>query len=323
MPTYELFSSTEVLGRMAMERILSGLSARRYAVGLEPVGESVTKAATATSRSSPFPVRQDDQDRTGDLLAADLSELDLVAFMVDGCTSRSRAAWSRWGIDVDVVKHPLAMWRARRRTRPRSPSCASGCASGAWTSPSRSWRSWTRLRRRTEPSWTCSTTRSWPGAGCTRSATSETTYPNGCGAPGRAADASRIPARLRVGCPGAAQRAGPGPASAAASLREGLAETITVFALDVPRTLARTLRSTNAIESMIGICREHAKNVKHWQDGRMAMRWCAAGMIEAARHSAASTGTCTSPRYWGARTACCRAECQGPRVKMRTRTPPD
>jgi putative transposase len=34
---------------------------------------------------------------------------------------------------------------------------------------------------------------------------------------------------------------------------------------------------------MISICREHAKNVKHWQDGPMAMRWCAAGMIEAAR----------------------------------------
>jgi len=65
--------------------------------------------------------------------------------------------------------------------------------------------------------------------------------------------------------------------SAAASLREGLTETLTVLALDLPPTLARTLRSTNAIESMIGICREHAKNVKHWQDGRMAMRWCAAG----------------------------------------------
>jgi transposase-like protein len=48
--------------------------------------------------------------------------------------------------------------------------------------------------------------------------------------------------------------------SAAASLREGLAETLTVLALDVPPTLARTLRSTNAIESMIGICREHAKS---------------------------------------------------------------
>jgi transposase-like protein len=70
---------------------------------------------------------------------------------------------------------------------------------------------------------------------------------------------------------------------AAASLREGLAETLTVLRLGVPPTLARTLRSTNTIESMISICRDHAGNVKRWQDGQMALRWCAAGMIEAAK----------------------------------------
>ena len=70
---------------------------------------------------------------------------------------------------------------------------------------------------------------------------------------------------------------------AAASLREGLPETLTVLRLGVPPTLARTLRSTNAIESMIGICREHAKNVKNWRDGQMALRWAAAGMIEAGK----------------------------------------
>ena len=73
------------------------------------------------------------------------------------------------------------------------------------------------------------------------------------------------------------------PPGAAASLREGLSETLTVLRLGVPPTLARTLRSTNAIESMIGICREHSKNVKRWRDGQMALRWCAAGMIEAGK----------------------------------------
>jgi hypothetical protein len=34
---------------------------------------------------------------------------------------------------------------------------------------------------------------------------------------------------------------------------------------------------------MIGICREHAKNVKRWRDGQMAIRWCAAGMLEASK----------------------------------------
>ena len=71
--------------------------------------------------------------------------------------------------------------------------------------------------------------------------------------------------------------------SAAASLREGLAETLTVLRLGVPPTLARTLRSTNAIESMISTCRQRSANVKRWRDGQMALRWCAAGMVEAGK----------------------------------------
>ena len=68
---------------------------------------------------------------------------------------------------------------------------------------------------------------------------------------------------------------------AAGSLREGLAETFTVARLRVPPTLARTLRSTNAVESMIEICRDHSTNVKRWESGTMALRWCAAGLAEA------------------------------------------
>src|SRR5690348_10612950 len=56
---------------------------------------------------------------------------------------------------------------------------------------------------------------------------------------------------------------------------------LTILRLGVPPTLARTLHSTNPVESMIEICREHSKNVKRWRDGTMALRWCAAGMLEA------------------------------------------
>jgi putative transposase len=71
--------------------------------------------------------------------------------------------------------------------------------------------------------------------------------------------------------------------AAAASVREGMHETLTVLRMDVAPTLARTLRSTNVIESMISVCREHAGNVKRWRDGQMALRWCAAGMVEAGK----------------------------------------
>src|SRR3954463_1742221 len=70
---------------------------------------------------------------------------------------------------------------------------------------------------------------------------------------------------------------------AAASPRKGMAETPTVLRLGVSPTPARTLRSTNAIESMISICRAHSANVRRWRDGQMALRWCAAGMVEAGK----------------------------------------
>ncbi len=47
--------------------------------------------------------------------------------------------------------------------------------------------------------------------------------------------------------------------------------------------MARPLRSTYAIESMISTCREHSSNVTRWRDGQMPLRWCAAGMVEAGK----------------------------------------
>jgi len=69
---------------------------------------------------------------------------------------------------------------------------------------------------------------------------------------------------------------------AAASLQEGLEETLTVTRLGISGPLLKTVFSTNPVESMIEIVREHAANVKRWRDGEMALRWAAAGM-EAAR----------------------------------------
>src|SRR3954452_22447394 len=81
---YELFSDTEVLGRMALDRMLAGLSTPHHPVGLEPVGARAEQAATSTSRSAVSRrfVAQT-QTALAELLAADLSALDLVAFMVD------------------------------------------------------------------------------------------------------------------------------------------------------------------------------------------------------------------------------------------------
>jgi transposase-like protein len=68
---------------------------------------------------------------------------------------------------------------------------------------------------------------------------------------------------------------------AAASLREGMTETVTIQRLGITGSLTRTLASTNPIESMIECVRRTARNVKHWSSDEMALRWTAAGMLEA------------------------------------------
>ncbi len=74
------------------------------------------------------------------------------------------------------------------------------------------------------------------------------------------------------------QRTHPG---AAASLREGLAETLTLQRLGVSGALYRTLRSTNAIENLNGLVGQFVRNVHRWRDGQMLVRWVAAGLQRA------------------------------------------
>jgi hypothetical protein len=95
---------------MAMERMLAELSTRRYRVGLEPVGARTEQAATATSKSAVsrrFVAAT--ETALAELLAADLSGLDLVALMVDGVHFGEHCCVVALGIDIDGVKHPLAL----------------------------------------------------------------------------------------------------------------------------------------------------------------------------------------------------------------------
>jgi putative transposase len=68
---------------------------------------------------------------------------------------------------------------------------------------------------------------------------------------------------------------------AAGSLRDGMEETLTLTRLGLGGNLKRTLESTNPCESMLEIVRRTQRNVKRWSSGDMALRWTAAGMLEA------------------------------------------
>jgi len=70
---------------------------------------------------------------------------------------------------------------------------------------------------------------------------------------------------------------------AANSLREGLEEMFTVSRLGIDGRLAKTLVTSNPVESMISIARTTNRNVTRWRDGAMVLRWTAAGMLNAER----------------------------------------
>jgi len=284
VPAYDLFNSTELLGKMAMERMLGGLSTRRYPVGLEPVGEAVGARSTSKSAVSRKFVAMTEH-ALGDLLAADLTGLDLVALMIDGVHFADHLCVVALGIDIDGTKHPLALVEGSTE----NTTLVRGLLVG--------------LRERG-----LDTTRPvlavLDGAKALSAAVKEVfdaPVLARCQLHKLRNVRDHLPEKLR-GPVGKRMRAAYHAGSAleaqallealakeldkthpgaAGSLREGMAETLTVLRLDLPPTLARTLRSTNAIESMISICRNHSRNVKRWRDGQMAMRWCAAGMVEA------------------------------------------
>lgn len=287
VPAYELFSRSEVLGAMAMERMLAGLSTRRYRVGLEPVGGAVAAAASATSRSAVSrKFVQATEHALAELLATPLAALDLVALMVDGVHFAGHCCVVALGIDSEGRKHPLALEEGSTENATLVRTLL------------------VKLRDERGLDVTRPILVVIDGAQALRSAVQDVfdqPVIQRCQLHKLRNVLDKLPERLRetvaqrmrqayhadsvLEAEAQLQALGreldkthPG---AAASLREGLAETLTVLALDVPPTLARTLRSTNAIESMIEICREHARNVKRWRDGKMAERWCAAGMLEA------------------------------------------
>jgi putative transposase len=286
VPAYELFSSTEVLGRMAMERMLAGLSSRRYTVGLEPVGRRVESEATATSKSAVsrrFVAAT--ETALAELLAADLSSLDLAAVMVDGVHFGEHCCVVALGIDIDGVKHPLSLVEGSTENATLvTKLCVDLRERGLDVNrPILAVLDGSKALRRAivdvfdHPVIARCQLHKIRNVQDHLPQTMRSTVGTKMRAAYHADSALAAQSQLEV----LARELDHTHPSAAASLREGLAETLTVLRLRVPPTLARSLRSTNCIENMISICREHSSNVKRWQHATMALRWCAAGMAEA------------------------------------------
>jgi transposase-like protein len=160
VPAYELFNSTELLGKMAMERMLAGVSTRRYPVALEPVGQGVDGAARSTSKSAVSRkfVAMTEHALT-DLLAGDLSGLDLVALMVNGVHFADHLCVVALGIDIEGVKHPLALVQGSMENTTLVRGLLVGLRERGLDVTKRSWPSWTAPRRCPRRCWRYSTTR--------------------------------------------------------------------------------------------------------------------------------------------------------------------
>ncbi len=288
VPAYELFSNAELLGELALERMMAKLSTRRYRAGLEPVGAAVEASARSTSRSAVSRRFVAMTERALDeLMAADLCELDLVALLIDGVHFADHLCVVALGISIDGTKIPLGLVEGSTENATVVTDLLAGLRErgldvsrpvlvvidGAKALAAAVYAVFDRpLIQRCQLHKIRNVEHRLPD-----------TLASVVAKKMRVAYRETDPLSAQAGLEALArdlERSHPG---AAGSLREGLIETLTVNRLGVPPTLARTLRSTNAIESMIEICRDHSSNVKRWRDGTMVLRWCAAGMVEAAK----------------------------------------
>ncbi len=301
LPSYDLFSSTEILSQMALEKMLAGLSSRRYGHGLEPAGQAAEARATPASKSAVsrrFVAAT--ETALAELMSRRLDDLDLVAFMVDGVHFGESTCVVALGIGIDGVKHPLAVEEGPAENATLVTDLITGLRERGLdvTKPVLAVLDGSKALARAVKD------------------VSGTPLIHRCQEHKIRNVKDKLPEKLRAVTEKRMRQAYHAESAlkaeglleqlareldkthpgAAASLREGMAETLTILRLGVPPTLARTLRSTNTIESMIGICREHSKSVKRWRDGTMALRWCAAGMLEAGHQFRRVNGHLHLPR---------------------------
>lgn len=285
--TYEHFASRDQLTAVVLERMLAGVSTRRYRRLQEPVGEQVESQARSTSKSAvsrTFVART--KEALLELMSRNLQDVRLAVLMIDGVGLKDHTCVVALGITTDGVKLPLGLWEGSTENKTVTSELLSNLVArgldteqgvlvvidgakalraavndvlGTRTPVQRCQihkernvldhladRDRDLVKRRLRRAWA-------------------------------EPDHDRALEQLQV-LAGELERSHPG---AAGSLREGMAETLTVTRLGVKGKLRKTLASTNPCESMIECVRRTARNVKHWQNGEMCLRWTAAGMLEA------------------------------------------
>jgi putative transposase len=111
LSTYEHFADRDPLSRVVLERMLAGVSTRRFPRTQEPVGESVEAEARSTSKSA---VSREFVARTREnleaLMSRRLDDVRLAVLMIDGIELKGRTNVVALGITTEGVKIPLGLW---------------------------------------------------------------------------------------------------------------------------------------------------------------------------------------------------------------------
>ena len=287
LESYDTFAAVDLLADHMVASMLAGLSGRRYRHGLEPVGERVEASSSGVSQSSVsrrFITAT--AERLAEFRSRPLHDQRWLVVFVDGFEFADHTMIGALGVTADGTKLPLGVVEGSTE----NATVVRGLISG--------------LRDRGLDA-SEGLLFVLDGAKALKKAVSDVFGGNAVIARCRVhkernvldhlPDAERPSVRHKL----RAAWANPNPdeaeaalrslavrldkvnPDAAGSLREGLAETLTVTRLGVTGTLLKTVTSTNPMESMIEIVRDHARNVKRWQPGDMRLRWAAAGMTSA------------------------------------------
>jgi putative transposase len=285
--SYEYFADRDPLTRAVMDRMLAGVSTRKFARVGEPVGDEVEASSTSTGKTAVSDMFIE-RTRTalGELMARRLDDVRRAVMMLDGLEIAERTHVVALGISTEGVKIPLGLWEGSTENATLARTLLADL-----------------VDRGLDPEQAILFV--IDGSKALRRAIKdvfgEHALVHRCHRhkernvtdllPDRDRDTvrGRMRAAWALSDPDLAEqrlgllateldRTWP---DAAASLREGMADTLTLTRLGITGKLAQTLASTNPCESMIEIVRHTQRNVKRWQDGDMRKRWTAAGMLVA------------------------------------------
>jgi putative transposase len=287
LKTYEHFADRDRLEGVVLERMLAGVSTRRYRRAQEPVGPEVETDARSTSKSA---VSRTFVHRTRQLLwnlmNRPLADLRLAVIMLDGIELHGRTNIVALGITTEGEKLALGVWDGSSENAAVASALLSDLVDRGLDveqgmlfviDGSKALRKAIRQVFGNDV----------PVQRCVQHKLRNVVE--------HLPERDREPVKLRLRrawketdhdraleqlntLAVELDHAHPG---AAASLREGMEETLTVTRLGITGKLKLTLQSTNPCESMISTVRVIHRNVKNWSSGDMCLRWTAPGMLEA------------------------------------------